>query len=179
MLKEIGSALVYADVDVKVCIFLLRCCFRALLRCALLIGAQLTVKFRQEVTRKVNLADLAAGLNKRKVIQKVRADTACCGLRHLPARARAPQVVFEELTRLVDPGKKPFRPKKGKINVIMFVGLQGAGKTTTITKFGYHYRRKGWKVRAAPVSDGRLTAGAAHRWAWCAPTRFAPAPTRN
>lgn len=29
----------------------------------------------------------------------------------------------------------------------MFSGLQGAGKTTTITKFGYYYRRKGWKVR--------------------------------
>ena len=27
----------------------------------------------------------------------------------------------------------------------MFVGLQGAGKTTTITKLAYHYKKKGWK----------------------------------
>lgn len=27
-----------------------------------------------------------------------------------------------------------FKPKKGKPNVIMFVGLQGSGKTTTCTK---------------------------------------------
>ena len=88
--------------------------------------------------------------------------------------ARHHQVVFDELLALVDPGKKPYRPKKGKVNVILFVGecaarwcclsrgacsrsaaatlcttttgLQGAGKTTTITKFGYYYRRKGWKV---------------------------------
>lgn len=30
----------------------------------------------------------------------------------------------------------------------MFVGLQGAGKTTTIAKYARHYARKGWKVRA-------------------------------
>ena len=28
----------------------------------------------------------------------------------------------------------------------MFVGLQGAGKTTTCTKFAYHYMKKGWRV---------------------------------
>lgn len=30
--------------------------------------------------------------------------------------------MFEELTSLVDPGKKAYRPKKGRSNVIMFVG---------------------------------------------------------
>jgi signal recognition particle subunit SRP54 len=50
------------------------------------------------------------------------------------------------LTKLVDPGKQAFKPKKGKTAVIMFVGLQGAGKTTTITKVGFHYRRKNFKV---------------------------------
>lgn len=36
---------------------------------------------------------------------------------------------------------------KGRANVLMFVGLQGAGKTTTVTKLAYHYKRKGWKVK--------------------------------
>ena len=36
--------------------------------------------------------------------------------------------------QLVDPGVKAWQPTKGKTNVIMFVGLQGSGKTTTCTK---------------------------------------------
>jgi signal recognition particle subunit SRP54 len=41
---------------------------------------------------------------------------------------------------------QPYQFKKGKPNVVMFVGLQGSGKTTTCTKFAYHYMKKGWRV---------------------------------
>jgi signal recognition particle subunit SRP54 len=54
--------------------------------------------------------------------------------------------VFQELVKMLDPGIKPFQPKKGRPNVIMYVGLQGAGKTTTVTKHAYYYQRKGWKT---------------------------------
>ena len=48
-------------------------------------------------------------------------------------RARAVEkAVVEELVRILDPGREPYKLKKGKCNVIMFVGLQGAGKTTTV-----------------------------------------------
>jgi signal recognition particle subunit SRP54 len=47
---------------------------------------------------------------------------------------------------LVDPGVKPFVPTRGRQNVIMFVGLQGSGKTTTCTKLAYHYMKKNWKA---------------------------------
>ena len=62
--------------------------------------------------------------------------------------------------KLVDPGVEAYKPKKGKPNVIMFVGLQvrkqtiwtrrycphqGSGKTTTCTKLAYHYKKKNWK----------------------------------
>ena len=67
---------------------------------------------------------LTAGLNKRVIIQ---------------------QAVFQELVKLVDPGIDPYKPKKGKPNVIMFVGLQGSGKTTTCTKMAYYYKKKNWK----------------------------------
>ena len=66
-----------------------------------------------------------SGLNKRRMIQ---------------------QAVFQELVKLVDPGVKPHTPKKGKANVIMFVGLQGSGKTTTCTKLAWYYQKKGWKA---------------------------------
>jgi hypothetical protein len=37
----------------------------------------------------------------------------------------AAQAVFNEFCSMFDPGKPAFVPKKGKPNVIMFVGLQG------------------------------------------------------
>jgi signal recognition particle subunit SRP54 len=46
----------------------------------------------------------------------------------------------------VDPGVKAHQPVKGKPNIIMFVGLQGSGKTTTCTKLAYHYLKKNWKA---------------------------------
>ena len=53
--------------------------------------------------------------------------------------------MFDELVALVDTHEKPYEPKPKKTNVIMLVGLQGAGKTTTCTKV-YSPGRK--------VSDG-------------------------
>jgi signal recognition particle subunit SRP54 len=56
-----------------------------------------------------------------------------------------PQTVFDELVQLVDPHNEPFKPKKGRSNVIMFVGLQGSGKTTTCTKLARYYQARGFK----------------------------------
>lgn len=48
--------------------------------------------------------------------------------------------VFTVSLQLVDPGVKAWTPTKGKNNVIMFVGLQGSGKTTTCSKVTSHAR---------------------------------------
>lgn len=58
------------------------------------------------------------------------------------------QAVFKELAAMLDPGVKPYKLDKRKkgSNVVMFVGLQGAGKTTTCTKYARYYARKGFKV---------------------------------
>ena len=56
------------------------------------------------------------------------------------------KTVVDELTDMLSSDNKAFEFKRGKSNVVMFVGLQGAGKTTTCTKFAYHYMKKGWKV---------------------------------
>lgn len=56
------------------------------------------------------------------------------------------RTVVEELTSMLESENKPYEFKKGKPNVVMFVGLQGSGKTTTCTKFAYHYMKKGWRV---------------------------------
>jgi signal recognition particle subunit SRP54 len=54
--------------------------------------------------------------------------------------------VVKELQGILTCEKKPYQMKKGKPNVIMFVGLQGSGKTTTCTKYANFYQKKGWKV---------------------------------
>lgn len=56
------------------------------------------------------------------------------------------KTVFDELCNLVDCDMTPFQPKKKKTSVIMFVGLQGSGKTTTCTKLAVYYFKRGFKV---------------------------------
>jgi signal recognition particle subunit SRP54 len=69
------------------------------------------------------------------------------------------KAVMDELTSLLTPKKnKPFKMKRNKPNVILFVGLQGAGKTTSIAKFANFYSRKGWKT--AMVCADTFRAGA-------------------
>lgn len=56
------------------------------------------------------------------------------------------KAVFDHLVKLIDPGIETFKPKKGKANVIMFVGLQGSGKTTSCTKLANYYNKRGFKT---------------------------------
>lgn len=114
MLGEVCRALLEADVNVK-----------------------LVQSLRQSVKKKVNLEELAAGVNRRKLIQKA---------------------VFDELCNMLNPGSSPPPLKKGKPNVVMFVGLQGNGKTTTCVKYAYYHQRKGWKT--ALVCADTFRAGA-------------------
>ena len=54
--------------------------------------------------------------------------------------------VVQALQELLTSEKEPYKMVKGKSNIIMFVGLQGSGKTTTCTKYANFYQKKGWKV---------------------------------
>eukprot|EP00197_Chlamydomonas_leiostraca_P013012 CAMPEP_0202865184 /NCGR_PEP_ID=MMETSP1391-20130828/5319_1 /ASSEMBLY_ACC=CAM_ASM_000867 /TAXON_ID=1034604 /ORGANISM="Chlamydomonas leiostraca, Strain SAG 11-49" /LENGTH=499 /DNA_ID=CAMNT_0049544989 /DNA_START=206 /DNA_END=1702 /DNA_ORIENTATION=+ len=103
-LKEIATALLQADVNVKQ-----------------------VMNLRNGIKKRVNIEQLAAGLNKMRVIEKA---------------------VFDELCDMLDSGvadPKKLELKKGKTSIVMFVGLQGSGKTTTCTKYAYYHKKKGWK----------------------------------
>ena len=114
LLKDICTALLEADVNIK-----------------------LVKQLRENVRSVIDFDEMAAGLNKRRMIQ---------------------MAVFKELVKLVDPGVKAWTPVKGRTNIVMFVGLQGSGKTTTCTKMAYYYVRKGWKC--ALVCADTFRAGA-------------------
>jgi len=89
------------------------------------VNVMLVNKLRENIRKSANFEEMAGGVNKRRLIQKS---------------------VFTELIKLVDPEVLPYKPQKGRPNIIMFVGLQGAGKTTSCTKLAYYYQRKGWKT---------------------------------
>ncbi|KAK9426612.1 hypothetical protein SUNI508_00139 [Seiridium unicorne] len=101
------------------------------------VNVRLVSKLTTSIKNQVNFKDLPSAVNKKRLIQKA---------------------VFDELVKLVDPHAEPFKPKKGKSNVIMFVGLQGAGKTTTCTKLARHYQARGF--RACLVCADTFRAGA-------------------
>eukprot|EP00471_Norrisiella_sphaerica_P013158 CAMPEP_0184499240 /NCGR_PEP_ID=MMETSP0113_2-20130426/40938_1 /TAXON_ID=91329 /ORGANISM="Norrisiella sphaerica, Strain BC52" /LENGTH=528 /DNA_ID=CAMNT_0026887075 /DNA_START=119 /DNA_END=1705 /DNA_ORIENTATION=- len=89
------------------------------------VDVKLVKRMQNEVKQECKVDQMASGVNKRRLIQ---------------------QAVIKALTNLLDSKKNPYKPKRGKTNVFMFVGLQGSGKTTSCTKLAYYYKRKGWKV---------------------------------
>jgi signal recognition particle subunit SRP54 len=127
-LKEICTALLQADVNVK-----------------------LVMNLRNGIKKRVNVEELAAGLNKRKIIEKAVFDELCSMLDGEDAAAAA-AAAAKEAEKAKGKGPKAAAKeglygdlKKGKTNIIMFVGLQGSGKTTTCTKYAYWYKKKGFK----------------------------------
>lgn len=81
------------------------------------VNVQYVVQMKKNIVKAVDIDDLAGGINAKKMLEKA---------------------VFNELCNMLDGGdaksevKAKFVPKKGKPNVVMFVGLQGCGKTTTL-----------------------------------------------
>ena len=89
------------------------------------VNVKLVASLRKTIEHTVKFNDLPAHANKKRIIQKA---------------------VFDALVDIVNPHMTPYNPKKGKSNVIMFVGLQGAGKTTTCTKLARWYQARGFKT---------------------------------
>lgn len=114
---------------------------------AALLESDVNVKFvaslRQKVKAKVKASIESAAADKSKETNR----------KNLVQKA-----VFDELVALVDPGVEPYKPKKGQSNVLMAVGLQGNGKTTTCTKLAVHYQKRGFK--SAIVCADTFRAGA-------------------
>jgi signal recognition particle subunit SRP54 len=101
------------------------------------VNIKLVAELKKNVMGRVGLESDAGGYNRAKIIERA---------------------VYDELVRMLEPGKEPFKPRKGKPNVVMFVGLQGAGKTTTVAKYAHYYQTRRWKV--AMVCADTFRAGA-------------------
>ena len=92
--------------------------------------------------------------NIKKKVSSLLEDTENPNVSHLVQK-----VVVEELMALLTLDASPYKLKRGKPNVILlFVGLQGAGKTTFIAKYANYYQCHGWKT--AMVCADTFRAGA-------------------
>ena len=118
-LKEVTKALLQADVNV-----------------------QYVVQMKKNIVKAVNIQELAAGLNARKLLEKAVFTELCAML---------------EGGRLKEEPKKKYAPTKGKPNVVMFVGYRGAGRrrrarnTPTTTNAKASNRRWCARIRFAPA----------------------------
>ncbi|KAI5191257.1 signal recognition particle subunit SRP54 [Nematocida sp. AWRm77] len=89
------------------------------------VSTRVVLGVRNRILERYSPESVPSGANKEKLLQRI---------------------VFEELCRMVDPGKEPFKPKKKEVSTVVFVGLQGSGKTTTCCKYARYYRQRGYKV---------------------------------
>lgn len=123
--------------------------------CSALLESDVNVKLVKNLREKVKKQVLP------QLLEIEKKSTGTDGLVGNKGKQVIQKTVFDELVTLVDPGDlapPTFNPKKGKSSVIMMVGLQGAGKTTTCTKLATHYTRKGFKT--ALVCADTFRAGA-------------------
>ena len=65
------------------------------------------------------------------------------------------KLIHDELVRVLGGKSAPVRIKTGKKNVILLVGIQGSGKTTTIGKLVRFYKGKGYNVAALTTDTYR------------------------
>jgi signal recognition particle subunit SRP54 len=102
-------------------------------------------EFLNEIARALLLADVNINVVK-KLQQQVRTEVSLNDSPGLDKRRVVQQALMRAVHKMVDPGKTPFVPKKGVVNVVMFVGLQGGGKTTSCTKYAAYFQRQGFKT---------------------------------
>ncbi|RLV91660.1 Signal recognition particle 54 kDa protein [Spathaspora sp. JA1] len=122
MIKDICGALLESDVNIK-----------------------LVAKLRDNIKAQIvssNIAQEASPMNKRKKLQKVIYDELC-GLVDSHVEPPKPKKINSSIKTIK--GKK-VKLSKESSHVIMFVGLQGAGKTTSCTKLAVYYKKRGFTV---------------------------------
>jgi signal recognition particle subunit SRP54 len=111
-------------VDEKVIKELVRDIQRALLQSD--VNVKLVFELSKNIEKKILEEELPPGITRRELAVKV---------------------VYDELVTLLG-GEKAQMPKypKGKSTVILLVGIQGSGKTTTASKLTWYFKKQGYSV---------------------------------
>jgi signal recognition particle subunit SRP54 len=89
------------------------------------VNVQLVMELSQNIERRALKEELPPGISRREHVVKV---------------------VYDELTRFVGEKQQEIRVQPGKQNVLMLVGIQGSGKTTTAAKLARYYQKRGLRT---------------------------------
>ena len=90
-----------------------------------------------------------------KLVERMRKRVQAMGIK----RASDAQAIFEqELIRLLDEHRPPKDDMERLLTIIMVVGVNGSGKTTTIGKLARLYKQAGYKVVIAAADTFRAAA---------------------
>jgi len=80
-------------------------------------------------------------------------------------KLREPSELLGELREVMgrilgaeDPQARTLKVEKGRVNVVLMVGVNGTGKTTTTAKLAHHYQRQGFNVLLAAADTFRAAA---------------------
>jgi len=73
-------------------------------------------------------------------------------------REHVVKVIYDELTRFLGESPAEIRVEAGKPNVLMLVGIQGSGKTTSAAKMARYFQKRGLKTTLVCADTFRLGA---------------------
>ncbi|ASJ16303.1 signal recognition particle [Thermococcus chitonophagus] len=88
------------------------------------VNVRLVLKLTKEIQRRALEEKPPAGISRKEHIIKI---------------------VYEELTKLLGTEAKPIEIRE-KPTVLLMVGIQGSGKTTTVAKLARYFQKRGYKV---------------------------------
>ncbi|AEH23921.1 signal recognition particle protein Srp54 [Pyrococcus yayanosii] len=88
------------------------------------VNVRLVLKLTKEIQRRALEEKPPAGISRKEHIIKI---------------------VYEELSKLLGSEAKPIEIKE-KPMILLMVGIQGSGKTTTVAKLARHFQKRGYKV---------------------------------
>lgn len=118
-------------------------------------SSSLDNEFYEEMEATLIMSDVGSGVAARLIA----ATRKVAGERGLQNPVEILPVLEEQITSLLSDAVEPEKPSTAQLHVILVVGVNGSGKTTSIGKLAHYYRQQGKKVLLAAADTFRAAAG--------------------